>query len=84
MTAERRDPGIVNARSRNSAGLELAPQVLPITDGLGQHDHGRAFEPAENLLERVAERRRRIIDSRMADHRQELVDARPGDRPRRA
>ena len=85
--AQRRNPGVMHHRPLHPTVSKQLLQHRPMLAGLGEQLGDGRFEPGIDLVQRLGDRRRRVIDPRMAHDREKLVNARPwqppGDAPLR-
>jgi hypothetical protein len=61
QTAQRRDSGVVNLRTRNTTGRERGAQFRPVAFRFSQHQ-ARSFKPSLHLRERGIEGTGRVVN----------------------
>ena len=75
------NPGVVDHRPPDPSGKKLFLENRPVRAGFGEQFGHRRLKPSVHLIDRLRDRRRRIVHPWMACDGDELVDARPWDAP---
>ena len=79
--AKRCNPCVVHHRALHPGVAKQLFQHAPVQVGLGEQFRDRGFEPGVYLIQRLGDRRSRVVDPRMGRDGQEFVYARPGKPP---
>ena len=75
------NPGVVDHRSPDPSGKKLFLENRPVRAGFGEQFGHRRLKPGVHLIDRLRDRRRRVVHPGMTCDGDELVDARPWNAP---